>query len=252
MPDPGTSPSESRSVIDRVADLLLAFDGATEPVALAELARRVGLPKATVLRQVRALAARGLMQAQGKGWNLGPEIGRLGALYRRQAGLGGQIEPVLRALVRETGESASYYIATPQGRLCLHRVDSPQAVREHVMEGDVLPMGQGAAGRMLTSFRPDLPDDPVSAMARRHLVLTLAGDRDPMIAGVAAPVFGAEGLAGVVTVAGPRPRFDGVALDAAALLVRAAGRELTRALCGPVARFDAQIQPQTAPEGVSA
>ncbi len=252
MPDSGTSPSESRSVIDRVADLLLAFDGTPEPLTLAELARRVGLPKATVLRLNRALAARGLMQTQGKGWSLGPEIGRLGALYRRQAGLGGQIEPVLRALVRETGESASYYIATPQGRLCLHRVDSPQAIREHVLEGDLLPLGRGAAGRMLLAFQPDAPDDPLSVTARQHLVLTLAGDRDPMIAGVAAPVFGADGLAGVVTVAGPRPRFDGTALDAAAPLVRAAGRELTRALCGPVARFDAQFATAATPQEISA
>lgn len=238
MPNRDTPPTESRSVIDRATDLLLAFDGVPAPLTLAELARRVDLPKATVLRLARALAARGLMQAQGKGWGLGPEIGRLGALYRRQAGLGGQIEPVLRNLVDKTGESASFYIATPQGRLCLHRVDSPQAIREHVLEGDILPLGRGAAGRVLTAFTPPLPDDPISTTARQHLVLSLAGDRDPMIAGVAAPVFGIDGLAGAVTVAGPCPRFDSAAMDHAAPLVRGAARELTRALCGPVAPFD--------------
>lgn len=238
MPSRDTPPTESRSVIDRATDMLLAFDGVTAPLSLAELARRVDLPKATVLRLARALAARGLMQTQEKGWSLGPEIGRLGALYRRQAGLGGQIVPVLRTLVDKTGESASFYIPTPQGRLCLHRVDSPQAIREHVLEGDILPLGRGAAGRVLTAFTPPLPDDPISATARQHLVLTLAGDRDPMIAGVAAPVFGADGLVGAITVAGPRPRFDTAALDHAAPFVRAAARELTRALCGPVAPFD--------------
>jgi len=238
LPSPSSDSPESRSVIDRVSDLLLAFDGTSAPLGLADLARRVNLPKATVLRLARALAARGLMQQQGKGWRLGAEVGRLGAVYRRQAGLGGQIEPILRALVRETGESASFYIPTPQGRMCLHRVDSPQAIREHVLEGDVLPFGRGAAGRVLLAFQADAPDDPISVTARRSLLLTLAGDRDPMMAGVAAPVFGADGLTGAVTVAGPRPRFDGEALDRAGPLVRAAARTLTEALCGPVQAFD--------------
>ncbi|MFY8106065.1 MAG: IclR family transcriptional regulator [Elstera sp.] len=229
---------ESRSVIDRVSDLLLAFDGSSAPLGLAELSRRVNLPKATVLRLARALAARGLMQPENKGWRLGAEVGRLGAVYRRQAGLGGQIEPILRALVRETGESASFYIPTPQGRMCLHRVDSPQAIREHVLEGDVLPFGRGAAGRVLLAFQTEAPDDPISASARQNLLLTLVGDRDPMIAGVAAPVFGTCGLIGAITIAGPRPRFDGEALDRAGPIVRDAARTLTEALCGPVHMFD--------------
>lgn len=235
--DPPETP-ESRSVIDRVSDLLLAFDGTSAPLGLAELSRRVNLPKATVLRLARALAVRGLMQPENKGWRLGAEVGRLGAVYRRQAGLGGQIEPILRALVRETGESASFYIPTPQGRMCLHRVDSPQAIREHVLEGDVLPFGRGAAGRVLLAFQTEAPDDPISVSARRNLLVTLVGDRDPMIAGVAAPVFGAGGLIGAITVAGPRPRFDGDALDQAGPIVRDAARTLTEALCGPVYMFD--------------
>ncbi len=72
-------------------------------------------------------------------------------------------------------------------------------------------------------------DEALGQHIRRQQVIALAGDRDPQLAGIAAPVFGPSGqLAGVVTLTMPRERLD----PAWAEIVRNSGRILTRYLGG--------------------
>lgn len=233
MPRIGTS-TDSTSVIDRIADILLAVGAQTSPMPLGALSHQTGLPKPTALRLARSLAARGLLIASAAGWCLGPTVGRLGAAYHRSEPLTLLLSPVLHRLVALTGESAAFYTPTPDGPLCRQRADSGQPIREHLPEGGLLPSNCGAVARVLAAVNPAEPGDPMSITVRRRGVLPLVGDRDPLIAEVAAPVFGLQGLAGVLLIAGPHARFDGSALDAAAQALLTAAQEMTEALGGAV------------------
>src|SRR5262249_60979282 len=54
------------------------------------------------------------------------------------------VEPALHQLVKETGESASFYVREGDIRSCVARVEGPQSVRHNVRIGERLPLNKGA------------------------------------------------------------------------------------------------------------
>jgi len=55
--------------------------------------------------------------------------------------------PLTGRLRDDSGESVSFYVRRKSLRVYLHRVDSTQAIRDYVREGEVLPMDTGSGGR---------------------------------------------------------------------------------------------------------
>jgi DNA-binding IclR family transcriptional regulator len=138
---------------------------------------------------------------------LGPESLRLAALYRRESKFEIHIRPALRALVEATGESASFYQRHGNRRQCVYREETRRAIRDHIMEGDMLALNVGAGGHVLTTFGTASLSS--AERARRYALMPLAscGERDPETAAVAAPVFFHGGLAGALGISGPRARL---------------------------------------------
>jgi DNA-binding IclR family transcriptional regulator len=100
-------------------------------------------------------------------------------------------------------------------------------VRDHLQVGTLLPLDRGAGGRVLCAYAG--AQGEVFEAIRRDGVAVLAGDRDPEIAGVAAPVFDAGGaLAGALTLSMPTQRLQAAHADP----VKAAAQQLTRLLGG--------------------
>ena len=205
------------AAVDRALSLLDAYSPARPVLTLAELAQHTQLHKSTVLRLLASLEHAHLIQRRDDGrYALGAGVERLQRVYALSFSMESVVVPVLRDLVRQTRESAAFHVRQGDQRLCLHRVDSPRPVRDHLQAGALLPMDRGAGGRVLSAW-PDA-DDPLSRRIRRELVVTLVGDRLPELAGVAAPVFGADGnLAGALTLTMPAERlesgFDRVVLE---------------------------------------
>lgn len=194
--------------VDRAMAILSTFRSGRERQTLAELAAATGFYKSTILRLARSLEIAGFLHREEDGvFVIGSEPLRLAAVYRRSSSLEPKIRPVLRALVEETQESASFFRRQGSNRQCLYREDSPRAIRDHVLEGDVLPIKVGASGRVLTDFS-DGRLSPAE-LARRSADLPYAsyGERDAETAAVAAPVFGFQGLVGALTISGPRSRL---------------------------------------------
>ena len=77
---------------------------------------------------------------------------RLGSVFRQGLDLGVVVRPVLHDLVRETDESASFYVPRGDMGVCLYRVNSSRLARDHVKEGDVSPFGVGSSGQILKAF----------------------------------------------------------------------------------------------------
>jgi DNA-binding IclR family transcriptional regulator len=219
---------EGVEAVDRALKILSAFEAGRARLTLAELAARTGLYKSTILRLAHSLEAGGFLHREANGaFGLGAEPLRLAAVYRRGSDLEAKVRPVLKTLLDETGESASFFRREGDRRLCLFREETQRAIRDHVMEGDMLPMDIGAAGRVLARF-----DGLTAADAGTEPHDVSMGERDPETAALAAPVFAEAGLAGALTISGPRARLTPERLAEIAPQVVAQARRLTALLGG--------------------
>ena len=203
------------AAVDRALSLLAVFREGDASLSLAQLAERTRLYKSTVLRLLASLEHGGWVQRLDDGrYAIGAAVARLHAVYEQSFSLDKLIMPVLKALVKTTGESAAYHIRQGAERLCLYRVDSPHPVRDHARAGDVLPLGKGAGGRVLVAFDSELgdwikKDRNHYARVRADGYEALVGDRHSEVAGISAPVFHRNGeLAAALTLTMPAHRFD--------------------------------------------
>ncbi|WP_284619633.1 IclR family transcriptional regulator [Aquabacterium humicola] len=221
------------AAVDRALTLLAAFRAGDAALTLAELAARTQLYKSTVLRLVASLLHARLLQQHADGrYALGPEVARLHSIYAASFSLDALVLPALRALVDTTRESAAFHVRQGDQRLCLHRVDSPQLLRDHLRAGDLLPLKRGAGGRVLLAFGVPPARGALYEQIRREGVCELSGDRVPGLTGISAPVFDADGaLAGALTLTMPTPRLQ----PRFAAQVKAAAATLSAKLGAPPA-----------------
>jgi DNA-binding IclR family transcriptional regulator len=206
--------------VDRALTLLAAFRTGDSTLSLAQLAERTQLYKSTAMRLLASLEHAGLVQRLDDGRHaLGAEVARLHAIYAASFSLDRVVLPELKRLVAATGESAAYHVKQGTGadavRLCLYRVDSPHAVRDHMRAGDLLPLARGAGGRVLSAFDPQrvkaatASERKVLALVREQGFFASRSDRVPEVAGISAPVFHANGsIAAALTLTMPSHRYD--------------------------------------------
>ena len=207
-----------------------------------------GLYKSTILRLAESLQAFGfLARDEGGAFRLGPAVLSLAETYRSDLHPAEIVMPVLRALVRETLESASRYVAANAGkRLCAYRMTSPRPITDNVRQGDLLPISQGAGGHVLLAFGGGRTE-PSSATRLKQVRATMfavsRGERDPETAAIACPVFGPQGaLEGALGLSGPLQRFSADAVKRMRGPLFRAARQLTSSLGGDPAVYD-QAQP---------
>jgi DNA-binding IclR family transcriptional regulator len=214
--------------LDRALSILDAFTAPRPTPTLADIAAHTRMAKSTVLRMLASLQHAGLvLRLADSTYALGPTVDRLQRVRAGSVPTDALVLPVLRDLANLTGESASYYVRQGDQRLCKFRVDSPRPVRDHLQVGTLLPLDRGAGGRVLCAYAG--AQGEVFESIRRDGVAVLTGDRDPEIAGVAAPVFDAGGaLAGALTLSMPTQRLQAAHADP----VKAAAQQLTRLLGG--------------------
>ena len=229
------------AAVERALAILDAFEPADQRLTLAELSRRTTFYKSTSLRLAQSLLRHGYLQHLSDGcYQIGPKPLMLGAIYQRSLRLGDILLPLMHELADQTGESVSFYSRHGDVRVCLHRVDSKHAVRDHVREGDVLPLDRGSGGRILLAFA-GAKGEPYETTRKEHYYASL-GERDPETAGVSAPIFGSgQLLLGSLTLAGPCSRMNEAFIDNARVpLLRIAARA-TGALGGDARPIDVAL-----------
>jgi len=198
---------EGVAAVNRALAVVTALEAAGEALSLAELSRRTGLYKSTLLRLIASLEQFALVASQtDRKYCLGPLAFRLGRAFEATNSLRDHVVPALERLVEQGTESASFHIRYDRKRrLCRFRVDSTHSTLDRVKAGDLLPMELGAAGKAVRLHEqgPSIQD-----AAGHPVVLESYGERNPDIAGLSAPVFGAGNhLYGVVCLSGPIERF---------------------------------------------
>lgn len=218
--------------VERALKILDCFDPSDKNLSLAELSRRSGLYKSTILRLATSLSRFGYLQREESGrFRLGPALWKLGAQYQSQFDLEEIVRPKLDRLVEATGESASFYIREDNFRVCLYRRNSPRAIRHHLDEGARFPMDESATANVLKSHagKGKAPGDTTAGEG----YATSVGARDPDVASVSVPVLDRSGqLVAALTVSGLAGRFTSRKREDAVNLLKSCAREITRELPG--------------------
>jgi len=199
------------AAVERALGIL---DALTEPkLTLAELSKRTGLYKSTVLRLTKSLEKFGyVVRAEDGCFRLGSKVLILGGTFQRHLRTADIVPPVLNSIVAELQEGAAFYIAQGEHRICLHRVDSGRAVRDSVHEGDRLPLTVGAAAHVLRAFTGARGQH--YEVIRRCFYAASSGERDEETAAVACPVFAhGDVLYGALSVSGPRYRIEALGTE---------------------------------------
>ena len=239
---PGSAKHEGGvAAVDRALEILAAFEPTDKALTLAELAQRTKFYKSTILRISQSLIRHRYLQRLDDGsYRIGPAPLMLGALYQRSMRLGDIMLPLMHELAEQTGESVSIYSRNGDFRVCIHRVDSKHAVRDHVREGDVLPLERGSGGRILLAFS-GTRGEPYETIRTEYCYASV-GERDSETAGVSVPFFGSgQAILGALTLAGPRSRIDETFIaNARVLLLRIASRA-TYSLGGDASPIDAAL-----------
>ncbi|MBC5765628.1 IclR family transcriptional regulator [Ramlibacter albus] len=198
---------ENVNAVARALSILTSFEGNELYLPLAELARRTGMHKPTVLRLARTLAAaRFLVRREDGAWRLGPAAGWIGSRYQAQFDLDSAIEPILHRLSASTGEAASFFVFEGNLRACLMRCEGKAGVQSQIRPGEVFPLDRGSAGRVIVAALGE-PGDLYERIRRRGFHIT-RGERNSSVASVSAAVRGPHGtVLGSVSTAGPIKRL---------------------------------------------
>jgi DNA-binding IclR family transcriptional regulator len=255
MPAAKTDSSQRRyhvQPVERALDLLSAFTREEPRHGLAELSRRTGLTKPTVLRLIDPLLARGLVHRTDEGdYTMGAAVLRLASAC--EPDLRERATPILRKLRDELGETAIASIRAGDDRVHVAVVESQHPYRRSSYPGDRAALYLGSASKVLMAA---MTDDEIRAYARRiplqlHTGEVLSVDellrqvnvvraqgwsdlvdqRNVGGASVAAPVLDHHGVVvAALHVSIPLTRYSPEARDRALTAVLAAAAELSSRL----------------------
>jgi DNA-binding IclR family transcriptional regulator len=216
-----------------------------------ELSALLETPASTVYRYLRTLMEFGFVDRRDGRYLIGPRlvIGSGSNVTSEQ--LIRVADPVLRFLVTETGETAVVMRRIGLSAVCLHQVESPNALRVSLEPGAMLPLHAGAINRVLLAYAsPEIVDEvigrgleavtrntPDVAALRESLADIQAtgvgrseGELVSGAVGIGTPVFRNGGIVGAVGVVGPVDRCTLAWRSRVSRLLPEAARTITAGL----------------------
>jgi len=235
-------PDESAALADgsfarsamRLVQLFEALAKSEEGVSLAELSTTIAAPKSSLLGILRSMVALGYMEHGHGLYRLGPKSFRLAAdilAIRRFPNL---VRPILQDLAARSGETVFLVVLDHLAQRVSYAdvIDSANPVRYTVPTGTTRPLYASAGGLMLLAFQepawidaylgstplepltprtttdPDRLRERLAAIRRDGFAISL-GETVPGAAGLAAPIFNADGSVTVgILIGTPSDRFE--------------------------------------------
>ena len=218
----------------RVLGLFGAIARTADGMTLARLSAELDSPKSSLLTLLRPLVAKGYLTHDGGIYRLGPSIFRLAADILSTRSFPKLIRPFMQQLVERSQESVYLAVIDKSARCVsyVEGIDSPQPIRYMAPLGAPRPLYCSAAGRLLLAFadeqwredylrtvqlkpmtdrtltnRAELRKE-IEKIRKTGLAISL-GEAVPGAAGLAAPVFDADGKAAAALLIGaPVDRFE--------------------------------------------
>jgi IclR family acetate operon transcriptional repressor len=207
-----------------------------------EIARRTGATASTVSRQLGTLVESGLVErvaATGQ-YRLGIRLVELATTVLARLDVRIVAHPHLETLIAEVGETATLSVPGDPDAVTIDVVRSPQYIQGAPHLGRPSIAHATAAGKVMLAFTDVHPNAPLTAYTDRTItnvrelkaeleLINRRGwadayeEREQGLNAIAAPVWSNDGgLAGIIALQGPIPRFGRAAARAAlpALLAR--------------------------------
>jgi IclR family transcriptional regulator, acetate operon repressor len=219
----GESRTEGGETARRALRLLEALAAAGPPRGLDELAETVGLTRSTAYRLLRVLQEESYVERAGAGgYRLGGRFAALAVAALPQLDVYAAARPVLTALARRSGETASLHRrAGDLGLLVLAAESEQHSVRRVAAIGEANPLSRGCSGLAILAGLPPAEQDGVlhrtvpederpalrtalDGIRERGYVLS-HGANHPGVNGIARGLPGAAGTS--VAVSGPAERW---------------------------------------------
>jgi len=244
-------------VVLKALDILDCFQ--SQPVlTLKEIVDITHMTRSRAMRLIGTLESRGYLtyESDRRCFHPGPRLFTLGKIFETHNTLIPVARPVLRDLVRETGELASLYVIDGTERLALAREKGTHEISYSVSEGQRMELYAGAAGKVLLAYAPEeftkntitaeslkkLTPNTISSLAqlsrqleviRRNGYAISEGERALDVWSVAAPVFDYRGMIScAIGITGPIYRIPKAVQKNFIDTVVGKARELTRHLGG--------------------
>lgn len=254
-----TQAKPSQAVLDALG-MLEAFDRESGEKTLAEIARAAGVPKASAMRHLKALALTGFVihDPMRKSYALGPAILTLAERFLAQQPSVHACRPLLAELARKTGETAHYAVLQGRDMVYLDIAESPRRIRAYVTRGDRQPAHCMASGKAVLAHSPrEVIDAFLSAGVQPLTEHTITSETDfraeleatrargygvnlsewvEDVGAAAAPIFSGSGqVLGAIGVAAPISRLNQGNADEVGLVVRDCAARFTDMLSGKAA-----------------
>lgn len=145
------------SMLEKGLSLIDILAEAGEPVGLAELARRLDLPRTSLYRLVRPLEERGYLRrvSPGSRYALSLRFLELGELVREGLELRRLAYPFMERLRNEAELAVHLVVQDGDHAVYLEKVESHRPVRLFTQVGRRVPLHVAACPRLLLSYRSD-------------------------------------------------------------------------------------------------
>lgn len=239
-------------VLGKVRDILDLFTLEEPELDLKQIRLGSGLPNSTCVRLVRNMVSDGLLTQAGPRYRIGISVLRWAAVALQGLNLVEIANPILASLRDATSESSGLFVRNGDQRVCIALSESTRAVGRRLTLGNVLPIHVGAPGKTLLAF--DVASEDLLGSIRlngltertytdrRSLAQELSrirrdgfavshGEWDSEVAGVAAPIFAADGnLMAAIGISGPLNRLSKNVLPDVIQAVSKAAAEMSSAL----------------------
>jgi IclR family pca regulon transcriptional regulator len=135
--------------------VIRAFGPERPSMTLADIAKRVALPRATVRRSLITLATLGYVETDGRNFALTPKVLALGNSYLASSPLPRAAQPTLERLAEKTHESCWAAILDDDDVLLVAGARTNRLLSAGLAIGSRLPAFCSALGRVLLAGNPD-------------------------------------------------------------------------------------------------
>lgn len=245
-----TAAEPNPAAADRVLQVLAVLAQQGRALTATELMAHTGLARSTLYRLLARLKRWGFVIENDGNYSPGPLSLQLALGFDLSSHLVRQARPEMITLARQSHESVGLLVAVNDTAVCLDMIESEQSLRCSFEKGRSVPLRAGASAKCLLAHLPDGTRDAMlqsqypDAVEREAALAGLAairqagyamtaGEVDPGVWGVSAPLFGAarQGV-GALTLMAPVTRAHGQESALTDMTMVAAAR-ISRGLSSP-------------------
>lgn len=220
-------------VVVRALDILRTVASSPTPISLADVSASLQLPAPTVHRFLRVLADQGFIAKDelNRRYTAGPQVVRL-VKHQQGAQIAKAAQPILEQLNQRFDETVFVNRLIDDRVVCVAVIESSRPLRLNIQVGDVLAWHAAASARSILAYLPDGSAERLieeqgmerftvntpQTLEQVHWHLDYVRSRgydvcdDELDSGVwaaAAPLLGASGVLGSITLGAPGERLRG-------------------------------------------